>query len=108
MDRQAYDRETRISRAFREVVPHYTIEAAAGTRSAAGKAVFHVRGKPGGAKAGSDYTVSLARDWAAEPGCTCPDSARRASVGGYCKHVIAVLLTHEEFRCQLLELFLGD
>lgn len=108
MERQAYDRETRISRAFREVVPHYLITTGGGPKSPSGKAVFQVQGKPGSPKAGSNYTVTLARDWGAEPSCTCPDSARRTSLGGYCKHVIAVLLTHEEFRCQLLELFLGD
>lgn len=55
-----------------------------------------------------DYVVKVHPEWRNNPQCSCPDAARRAreSTRGYCKHIIGVLLSNEEFRCQLLEAFL--
>ena len=54
------------------------------------------------------YDVIARRDWAGPPSCSCPDAqditVRRN--GGYCKHVIAVLLKTRDLRHQLLDLFL--
>jgi hypothetical protein len=106
-DRDIYNRETRISRAHREVVPNYTIAEAPSSDTS--RACFTVASKHAG-KSSSRYLVTLSREWSRPPSCTCPDSIQRSAVlGGYCKHVIAVLLTSGEYRCQLLELFLkGD
>ncbi len=52
---------------------------------------------------GAPYIVSVDVDWQQVPTCTCPDHRRS---GGFCKHVIGVLLKTDELRCQLLELFL--
>lgn len=106
MDKDAYNRETRISRAYREVIPHYSIERQKAGPEGKNQAVFRVRAKKPG-KASSDYTVTLSSDWSTEPACTCPDTKTRLVLGGYCKHVIAVLLTQKDLSCQLLELFLG-
>ena len=56
----------------------------------------------------SDYVVKIHPEWLVNPQCSCPDAEQRAkeSARGYCKHIIAVLLSNEEFRCQLLEAFL--
>jgi hypothetical protein len=105
MERDAYNRETRISRAYREVIPHYSIERLK-TGSGGGNLVsFQVKGKTR-AKSSSDYTVTLSTDWSVDPACTCPDNRTKPGLGGYCKHVIATLLTEREHTCQLLELFL--
>jgi uncharacterized Zn finger protein len=59
--------------------------------------------------AGRTPTPSAFRfDWAVSPTCTCPDARRRAKEHneGYCKHIIAVLLSNQDLRCQLMELFL--
>ncbi len=67
-----------------------------------GFVVFDVKG---GSK---DYVVRVHPEWLERPSCSCPDAAQRAKeyTRGYCKHVIGVLLSNEEFRCQLLEVFL--
>lgn len=106
MDKDAYNRETRISRAYREVIPHYSIERQKAGPGGKTPVEFRVRAKKPG-KSGSDYTVTLSPDWSKEPACTCPDSKTRPGLGGYCKHVIGVLLTQKDLSCQLLELFLG-
>jgi len=55
-----------------------------------------------------DYEVRVHPQWLHNPHCSCPDAAQSAKMHtrGYCKHLIAVLLSNEEFRCQLLEAFL--
>ncbi|MFM7539722.1 MAG: SWIM zinc finger family protein [Planctomycetota bacterium] len=105
-DKTAHERDTRISRALRDVVPHYDI-----TRfdpaDQADKVRFRVKSRSPG-KTLSDYTVIVSREWASPPACTCPDGSGRARLGGYCKHAIAVLAQNDEFSCQLIELFLRD
>lgn len=55
-----------------------------------------------------NYVVRIHPEWLVNPQCSCPDASQHAkeSTRGYCKHVIGVLLSNEEFRCQLLEVFL--
>ncbi|MBU1410792.1 SWIM zinc finger domain-containing protein [Myxococcota bacterium] len=98
--RELYPRESRMLRAIRDVLKKYTIEEDAVGSGA--ERVFKLNGGQ------SPYTVRVRRDWAAAPTCTCPDHYKRAAAqtGGYCKHIIAVLLSHDELRCQLLDLFL--
>ena len=52
------------------------------------------------------YTVTARPDWASPPTCTCPDAnkAARRLTGGFCKHAIAVCITYDDLRCQLLDL----
>jgi len=59
------------------------------------------------AKDGHGYEVCVHPMWNAAPSCTCPDFARNAASGSstWCKHVIAVLMSREELRCQLLDLY---
>jgi hypothetical protein len=51
------------------------------------------------------YTVRFCDDWSHPAECSCPDGARLADEG-YCKHVVAVLLSQPGLRAQLLEMFL--
>ena len=92
-------RDQRIGRAARQVLKAYTIEP---TGEAGGQAHFEISGGD------SDYTVSVWKDWSAPPGCSCPDAAHwaRDRNGGFCKHIIAVLMKEEELQCQLLDLLL--
>jgi uncharacterized Zn finger protein len=92
-------RDARFLRAARDVLKRYRITA---KRPKDGVAPFEVIGGE------EPYTVVVHPEWTAAPTCTCPDAQRRAKdhTAGYCKHIIAVLLSHEELKCQLLELFL--
>lgn len=64
--------------------------------------VFDIRGGT------SEYIVKIHPEWGCAPLCSCPDASQWAKdhARGYCKHIIAVLLSNQEFRCQLLEVFL--
>ena len=107
-DKVSYDRDTRISRAIGDVAPNYDIKEISDPKGATADLVkFRVKSRLA-EKAGSDYEVVVSREWKVPPSCNCPDGARRASVGGYCKHAITVLLTKSEFACQLIELFLRN
>jgi uncharacterized Zn finger protein len=93
-------RDARFLRAAADVLKKYKI-----TRRAAleeGRAVFDVSGGQ------QPYVVTVHPEWAADPACTCPDAAKRAKIfsGGYCKHIMAVLLSNDDLRGQLLEVFL--
>lgn len=93
-------RDDRFFRAAESVLKYYTI-----MRRAEREEELILFDITGGAK---DYVVKLHPLWAKNPSCTCPDAAKRAkeSTRGYCKHIIAVLLSNEEFSSQLLEIFL--
>ncbi|MBM3965386.1 MAG: SWIM zinc finger family protein [Planctomycetes bacterium] len=107
-EKASYDRDTRISRALRDVLPKYDIKEVIETRGSVSDLVkFRVKSKVP-EKALSDYEVVVSREWKVPPSCNCPDGARRASVAGYCKHTIAVLLTNSELSCQMIELYLRD
>ena len=93
-------RDDRFLRAAESVLKNYRIVRRG--KLEAGFVVFDVTGGT------QDYTVRVHPDWLENPSCSCPDAAQRAkeNVRGYCKHIIGVLLSDEEFRCQLLEAFL--
>ncbi len=95
-----YARDLRMIRAAGSVSGKYHIRRR--QTSEAETAVFDVTGgtKP--------YEVAVNPGWQCRPTCTCPDASRRAQEqnGGFCKHIIAVLLQNQEFRHQLIELFL--
>ncbi len=88
-------RDVRILRAAREVLRTYTFHARAPEPD--GRVPHDVRGGT------QPYVVHVHPTWGASPSCSCPDHQRR---GGFCKHVIGVLLQAPALRCQLLELFL--
>ena len=93
-------RDDRFFRAAYSVLKNYRIERRPGLEN--GWVVFDVTGGT------SDYVVKIHPEWACAPQCSCPDAENRAkeNTRGYCKHIIAVLLSNEEFGCQLLEAFL--
>ena len=93
-------RDDRFFRAAESVLKNYKIVRR--SRKEEGFVVFDVTG---GTRA---YTVRIHPKWLENPSCSCPDAAQRAkeNARGYCKHIIGVLLSDEEFRCQLLEAFL--
>lgn len=93
-------RDARFLRAASEVLKRYRIcrcEGGVGDVTAC----FEVRGGT------EDYLVTVHLGWALKPACTCPDvvwSGKRN--GGYCKHIIAVLLKEKELQYQLLQILL--
>lgn len=93
-------RDDRFFRAAESVLKRYRIVRRRELED--GFVVFDVTG---GTQA---YQVRVHPDWLKNPSCSCPDAAQRAkeNARGYCKHIIGVLLSNEEFRCQLLEAFL--
>jgi uncharacterized Zn finger protein len=93
-------RDARILRAAKDVLTRYSITRQ--RRSGGGPVAFEISGGD------APYTVTAHPEWASPPTCTCPDAQRRAKSqnAGYCKHIIAVLLSNEDLTCQLLELFL--
>lgn len=93
-------RDDRFFRAAQSVLKTYKI-----TRRKKLKNDFVVFDIVGGSQ---DYEVLVHPEWLQNPQCSCPDAAQRAKLNtrGYCKHIISVLLSNEEFRCQLLEAFL--
>ncbi len=91
-------RDQRFLRAAEDVLEHYTITRTDGPGD---RAEFHITG---GTRA---YTVVIAGDWSALPACDCPDAQQNREVtGGFCKHVIATLLSHDALRHQLLDVIL--
>ncbi len=93
-------RDDRFFRAAESVLKKYKIIRRDKLEN--GFAVFDITG------GSQDYVVKIHPEWLVNPQCSCPDAAQRAkeSTRGYCKHMIGVLLSNEEFRCQLLEAFL--
>ncbi len=92
-------RDARVLRAAKDVLATYTFDSLPPLEPGARALRFEVRG------GSRPYVVTVDPEWGAPPRCTCPDHAR-SSNGGYCKHVIGVLLRDDALRCQLLELFL--
>ena len=92
-------RDQRFGRAARKVLRGYTIES---TGEEGGQVHFEISGGD------ADYTVAVWKDWSGPPSCSCPDAAHRArdQNGGFCKHIIAVVMQEEELQCQLLDLLL--
>ncbi len=93
-------RDDRFFRAAESVLKTYKI--ARREKLEDGYVLFDIKG------GSQDYVVRIHPEWLRNPQCTCPDAADRAKeqTRGYCKHIIGVLLSDDEFRCQLLEAFL--
>ena len=83
-DIQLAARELRMLRAANDVLKNYRFET-----NDAGEVEVTGGSKP--------YTVTVRPDWSERPHCTCPDH-KRTSHGGFCKHVIAVLLRDDAIR----------
>ena len=101
--KKAFDlraRDDRFFRAAESVLKTYKITRR--KKQEEGFVIFDIIGGT------QDYMVKVHPEWRQNPQCSCPDAARRAkdNARGYCKHIIAVLLSNDEFRCQLLEAFL--
>ncbi len=100
MEIDLYARDMRMVRAAGDVTKKYSISRSNNAES--NKVWFEIKGgtKP--------YVVGIHPEWKDRPNCSCPDAAQRALTqnGGFCKHIIAVLLKEQDFKCQLLELFL--
>ncbi|HOT27187.1 MAG TPA: SWIM zinc finger domain-containing protein [Candidatus Ozemobacteraceae bacterium] len=95
-----YSREVRVIRAARDVLAKYAYgQPVAGPD---GRLTFRVTGgtKP--------YEVTIDPAWLLQPACTCPDAENRAKThtGGFCKHIIALMIKDARFQAQLLDLFL--
>lgn len=93
-------RDDRFFRAAESVLKHYRITRRKKLED--GLVIFDITG------GSHDYVVKIHPEWLVNPQCSCLDAAQRAkeNTRGYCKHIIGVLLSDEEFRCQLLEAFL--
>ncbi|MDY0061318.1 MAG: SWIM zinc finger family protein [Myxococcota bacterium] len=93
-------RDRRVLRAVRDVLRTYRIEP--GEPHLPGEATFWVLGGQ------RRYLVSIDTKWRLPPSCTCPDAGQMRDGNGatFCKHVIAVLLSHPEHRHQLIDLLL--
>lgn len=93
-------RDDRFFRAAESVLKKYKITRR--RKMEGGLTVFDITGGT------QNYVVKIHSEWLTNPQCSCPDAAQHAkeSTRGYCKHIIGVLLSNEEFRCQLLEAFL--
>ena len=91
-------RDNRFFRAANKVLGTYDIQRC----EEDGAACFVLSG------GSDDYRVEVSQTWAHPPRCTCPDARFGAAeeCAGYCKHVIAVLLSSEDLRYQLLEILL--
>ncbi len=92
-------RDVRVLRAAKDVLSRYSFHLLPTPEHGPHLCAIEVRG------GSRPYVVTVDPAWGAPARCTCPDHAR-ASNGGYCKHVIGVLLRDDALRCQLLELFL--
>ena len=88
---QAGGRDARFFRAADDVLKNYDI-----VWNRRGKAFLKAR-VSGGTR---EYEVAIPRDGMERPTCTCPDSKKRAKQvsGGFCKHIIAVLMKSGESR----------
>ena len=92
-------RDARFFRAAKDVLKRYKIEQ---VDPEGEHLCFEVVG------GSNPYLVKVQPEWKRAPSCTCPDAAFRANrqAGGYCKHIIAVLLSNEDLQYQLLDVFL--
>jgi hypothetical protein len=91
-------REARLRRGVKDVLGNYRIDRKAARPD--GSVAFTVEG---GSK---PYTVTAHVDWSQPVACTCPDGQHQGRDAGACKHIVAVLLSHDDLRCQYLDLLL--
>lgn len=97
-------REPRMIRATNDVMKNYRVEALESQNP--NEAKFHVSRKNRGTK--DPYLVVIIKDWSANPTCTCPDATSRPELNGYCKHTIATMMMNEDYKFQLMELFIME
>jgi hypothetical protein len=91
-------RDARLRRGVKDVLGSYRIfRKAAGPD---GSVAFTVEG---GSK---PYTVTAHVDWSQPVRCTCPDGQHQGRDAGACKHIVAVLLSNDDLKCQCLDLLL--
>lgn len=92
-------RDQRFLRAARKVLRQYQIKR---QPEQGGVVRFAVTGGD------HDYQVELRPDWSRQPRCSCPDASHdaRDRCAGFCKHIIATLVAHEDLQFQLLDLLL--
>ena len=105
-----WQREVRLARAAEQVLKRYRLERHTRVRSVDGKMVrvnpeverFQVSG------GSQTYEVIVHNDWSQTATCTCPDFRRHwpAKQDLFCKHILAVLMKHEDVRHQLLDALL--
>lgn len=99
-------REPRLLKAVNDVMKNYIIEPVESDNK--NEAIFHVSRKPPAKRkvAKDPYIVTIFKDWSANPTCTCPDATSRPDLNGYCKHTIGTMMKHDEYKCQLMEIFM--
>lgn len=86
-------RDRRIFRAAREVLKKYRLNPAGQDGTTL---LFDIEG------GSNPYRVTVHADWSQRASCSCPDGHRVRGIG-LCKHAMAVLMTHDTLRCQLLD-----
>jgi len=99
-------RDARVLRAVREVIKRYEItEQPAAADSDAPAASRRCFSLVGGTRT---WQVEVDPAWSAPPRCSCPDARRVVDANGatFCKHAIAVLLSHDDLRHQLIDLLI--
>ena len=97
-------RDARVLRAVREVMKRYEITEQPETQPAA-EVDLRRFVLTGGSKT---WQVEVDPRWQTPPHCDCPDARRVAEPNGatFCKHAIAVLLSHDDLRHQLIDLLI--
>jgi hypothetical protein len=89
-----FELRQRLQRARFEVIPRYGLIRADGPDGVATVAVQN---------SVAVYQVVVHPDGAGPPRCSCPDAEHRTELhGGFCKHVLAVLLSYPDLRAQAL------
>ena len=97
--------ELRIIKALREVQQQYKITS--GSRGSGGDTTMKFL-LTSLTRSSKKYEVVFHEDWSLEPYCSCPDHTHRGvSLGGWCKHAIAVAMLNESLKCQILDLLLN-
>ena len=97
-------RDARIFRAVSQVTKAYTFSPAGENED--GDLLIRVEKGP---RSRSRYVVTVDPLWGRPASCTCPDASERLADigdGALCKHAVAVLLSRDDLRHQLIDLLL--
>ena len=106
VDIDVTQRELRLQRAAKEVLARYSITQQGPDRERPGQLDFDIEGTNRFGKR-VHYEVTVRADWRETPSCTCIDYRENGHLhGGFCKHIIAVLLSNRELQHQLLDFLL--
>ena len=97
-------RDARVLRAVRDVMKRYEIVERPAAPGPSDDGLRHFA-LTGGSK---NWQVQADPTWQTPPRCDCPDARRVAEENGatFCKHAIAVLLSHDDLRHQLIDLLI--